>query len=599
MPAHRVRTGHIARRTLTILLLLSLLGAWSPRPVVYAEQTQIPPEEYAALEALYLATDGANWTNKWTIPTDDPCGLYGVTCVLGHIATIRLYNNGLVGSVPHELGQLHSLTDLTLGGNQLSGQVPDSLGDLLQLWSLSLIQNQLTGPFPASLCNITGLGYLQLSDNDLSGSIPACLGSMVNLRTLNLDHNQLSGPIPPELGNLSLLNRISLASNHLTGSIPGDLGRLALLQWLGLGNNELSGPIPFQLGSLTALVSLGLSGNNLSGSIPESLGSLSGLLYLHLDQNQLSGPIPPELGNPGRLILLRLTGNQLSGEIPWNLAKSQYLQVLDLDHNQLTGGIPAWTSAPSLGRLILSHNLLTLPIPPELGNLTALKELDVSHNRMPGPVPSTITNLVHLGESGYSGQWLVDFGYNALWTDDPAVTAFLDAKDPDWAETQGVAEPITVVEGGELTLDAPDGSSLTVTVPAGAVSEPVTLVAIPAEDPATTPGTLSFAGQAFTLQAYRDDLLVEGLAFDPPVKVSVTYTDNQIAGLDEASLALYVWEDPAWVDAATTCTPPSVYLREPELNRLSVDICHLSEYALFGAPTDPYPFKVYLPLVKR
>jgi hypothetical protein len=48
--SYRRSCMHIAlRRSISGSLLLALLGAWSPRPVVLAEQTQIPQEEYAAV----------------------------------------------------------------------------------------------------------------------------------------------------------------------------------------------------------------------------------------------------------------------------------------------------------------------------------------------------------------------------------------------------------------------------------------------------------------------------------------------------------------------------------------------------------------------
>jgi hypothetical protein len=195
---------------------------------------------------------------------------------------------------------------------------------------------------------------------------------------------------------------------------------------------------------------------------------------------------------------------------------------------------------------------------------------------------------------------LVDFGYNRLWTDDAAVLAFLEAKDPDWAATQDV-DTAAVTPSAGTTLDLVDasGAEILVQVPTGAVTATTTLVLAPLAEPADTPSGMLFAGQSFTLGAYRDSVLLEGFAFDTPVTITLTYTDDWIAGVDESTLALYVREGTGWVDVANTCEPPSTYRREPALNRLTVDICHLSEYALFGVQTDPYPFKVFLPLVKR
>ena len=110
-----------------------------------------------------------------------------------------------------------------------------------------------------------------------------------------------------------------------------------------------------------------------------------------------------------------------------------------------------------------------------------------------------------------------------------------------------------------------------------------------------------FAGRRFTLNTYRDGERLEGVQFAAPVTVTLAYTDAEVEGLDESTLVLYTWDGSSWVDAATSCSPASTYLREPEENRLSVGICHLSEFAVFGQP-ERVPqghFALALPLVKR
>ncbi len=58
---------------------------------------------------------------------------------------------------------------------------------------------------------------------------------------------------------------------------------------------------------------------------------------------------------------------------------------------------------------------------------------------------------------------------------------------------------------------------------------------------------------------------------------------------------LYYWDGAAWVDAATTCTPHSTYTRNLAANQISLPVCHLTQFALFGRPTPG----LYLPLVTR
>ena len=251
---------------------------------------------------------------------------------------------------------------------------------------------------------------LNLADNQLSGTIPAQLGNLTALQELNLRSNQLSGSIPPELGNLSQLRHLFLNGNQLSGSIPPQLGNLTALQELDLGSNQLSGSIPPELGNLSQLRMLYLYINQLSGNIPSQLGNPTGLWYLALNDNQLSGSIPAELGNLSELWTLELPNNQLTGHIPPELGNLNALGGLALENNRLSGSIP-----------------------PQLGNMTSLLNLNIRGNALEGEVPANIADLVNLQPSDRT-----DFGYNRLGASDPTVVAFLNEKDPDWAETQTV-----------------------------------------------------------------------------------------------------------------------------------------------------------------
>ena len=68
----------------------------------------------AALEALYDATDGPNWTDSTNSKTSVPLGeWYGVTTdSVGRVEALRLRNNGLAGPIPAELASLEDLNVL-------------------------------------------------------------------------------------------------------------------------------------------------------------------------------------------------------------------------------------------------------------------------------------------------------------------------------------------------------------------------------------------------------------------------------------------------------------------------------------------------------
>ncbi|MBN1656965.1 MAG: hypothetical protein JXA93_01120 [Anaerolineae bacterium] len=141
-----------------------------------------------------------------------------------------------------------------------------------------------------------------------------------------------------------------------------------------------------------------------------------------------------------------------------------------------------------------------------------------------------------------------------------------------YQDTQGL---VTQLDFSAQAVDQPTEVRLTPTLAAGAVG-------------------YTFAGHAFQLEAYLGGVLQPGFAFGAPVTVTIHYSDQDIRVVrDEGQLALW-WMGTAWQDAAGTCDPASTYDRNAAGNVLSVPICHLSLFGLFG-PTN----QVYLPLVLR
>ena len=205
---------------------------------VCARQTDIPRAECDALYALYHATHGELWfrADNWLTPT--PCTWAGVTCAgppPSRVVSLDVADNGLIGHLPPELGNLTSLTTLWLGDNSLIGGIPAELGNLVELRNL----------------------FLGVST--VSGTIPRELGNLQRLERLWLNETQLSGPIPPELGSLPALTELRLNEARLTGTIPAQLGGLDL-RILWLNENQLSGTIPETILNLSG-ASISLNGN--------------------------------------------------------------------------------------------------------------------------------------------------------------------------------------------------------------------------------------------------------------------------------------------------------------------------------------------------
>ena len=232
--------------------------------------------DWAALVALYEATDGDNWdtNDKWL--TDAPLGdWYGIeTDANGRVTKIEFDDNGLSGRLPPELGNLTNLLHLWFTNDHLiEGEIPRELGNLTNLEKIVFTSCDLIGRIPRELGSLTNLRWLAIIDNPLIiGDIPSELYSLTNLEHLNLIDNNLTGELSPELGNLTNLTELEICGNKLSGEIPPELGNLINLKELHLAGNNLSGEIPRELGNLANLEYLDLlGGNNLSGELPLSL----------------------------------------------------------------------------------------------------------------------------------------------------------------------------------------------------------------------------------------------------------------------------------------------------------------------------------------
>ena len=363
----------------------------------------------AALVALYNATGGPSWLYSENWLTDAPLGeWYGVKVDdQGRVQGLSI--SVLAGSLPPEIGDLSSLTELYVFGG-LSGLIPPEIGKLVNLESLLLDHGRLAGPIPSEIGDLTNLRRLRIKGGILDGPIPPEIGNLVNLTELHLWGSGLSGPIPPEIGNLGNLTELHLKSR--LGSIPPEIGDLASLMSLHLAG--VLGPIPSEVGNLSSLTELWLSGlsdplppeignlgnlqslslgGDFSGPIPSEISDLSNLQHLSI-RGRFASPIPPEIGDLASLMSLRLWGNGLPGPIPPEIGKLVNLQWLTLSGSDLSGSIPS--SIGNLGNLqsLSLGGDFSGPIPSEIGDLSNLEELSLS--RLPGPIPPEIGDLASL-----------------------------------------------------------------------------------------------------------------------------------------------------------------------------------------------------------
>ncbi|CAA7408633.1 unnamed protein product [Spirodela intermedia] len=189
---------------------------------------------------------------------------------------------------------------------------------------------------------------------------------------LNLYNQSLQGPFDPVLCRLPYLSNVSLSYNYINSTLPdAALSRCSALADLDLSMNCLVGPLPAALASLPRLRRLNLDSNNFSGPIPAAFNGFPVLESLSIVFNLLTGTIPAVLGEIGTLQELNLAYNTFSpGPIPPEIGNLSALRNLLLTDCKLIGSIP-----------------------PSLGNLRKLANLDLSMNNLEGPIPETLTEL--------------------------------------------------------------------------------------------------------------------------------------------------------------------------------------------------------------
>ena len=236
-----------------------------------------------ALVALYNATNGANWINKWNLSQAMDMW-YG----------IELNSNGCVSI-------LHLCEDCVCGpcdGNNLNGTLPNEIGDLSELTSFAIVNNPaLIGSIPTSISKLQKVTFFSLEANgNISGILPIDIGNMTELRDLRIGLNRIGGDIPVSFYDLKNLHSIWGGPNELTGSLSERIAELPLIN-LAFGPNNFTGIIPDVFDSMPQLQRLLLEGNNFVGIIPSTLGALTALTHLNFSDNDLSGCFPESLRN--------------------------------------------------------------------------------------------------------------------------------------------------------------------------------------------------------------------------------------------------------------------------------------------------------------
>ncbi|CAL5046380.1 unnamed protein product [Urochloa decumbens] len=270
----------------------------------------------------------------------------------------------------------------------------------------------------------------------------SCSNRTGHVVELDLHGGYLEGEISSSLKVLKYLQHLDLSDNYELlvgprGRIPDFLGSLHDLQYLNLSGLACSGPVPHQLGDLSSLLYLDLESDfwQLYSADLSWLRQLSSLKHLHMSNVNLSTIIGwvDTVSMISSLEVLTLDGCLL----PWDVntvhsaphSNLTRLRIIDLSFNYLEtfDAIRFISGATNLRYLSLDNNLISGPLPAELGNLSSLEVLQLSSNsHVKGMVPGTLMNLCNLK--------ILDLSWNNV---EGNITEFLDrSPNCSWSKLQ-------------------------------------------------------------------------------------------------------------------------------------------------------------------
>lgn len=389
------RTNHV--------ISLDLHGANS-----YCLEGKISPSLLGLKHLTYLDLSYNSLENLTVIPSF--IGLFR------SLKYLNLSNTYFQGEIPHQLGNLSSLTSLDL--SYCGGLYVGTLGwlshlTLLRDINLSWVNLSQATDWMQVVSNLPFLRNLQMYGCSLSPSIPSSVvytNASIDLHLLNFAVNKLDDRWMFQwlfnfTGLSSNLEHLDLSSNEFSGPIPSAIGRLESLSNLYLSNNRFEDPFPASMSDLKSLVKLDLSNNNFQGSRwnPYILGNLCSLQELNLRANNITGDLSTIIQTWSQscvhesLVSLDMGFNRLWGSMSDEIGTFSSLRELLLDSNQLSGAIsPLLGQLSKFESLLLDNNFLEGVLSSHhFSNLSRLSYLSLSNN------PKLVVNI--------SANWIPPF----------------------------------------------------------------------------------------------------------------------------------------------------------------------------------------------
>ncbi|XP_062079911.1 receptor-like protein EIX1 [Humulus lupulus] len=301
------------------------------------------------------------------------------------------------------INKLPSLLELHLSLCELRNIHPISHVNFSSLEVLDISENDFQSSLiPNWIFNLTGLVHLDLGRSYCQGSLPNCSKSLPSLKYVDLSQSNLNS-LPDWFFNLKNMVHLTLSDNAFDASIMCHFHNMTFLKDLDLSGNYFSSTTPSCVYSYHSLEYLSLRFNDLHGDISSAIENLTSLANLDLSHNALEGKIPVSMGNLCNLQIIWLNNNKLKGEISEVLESSfgcdpKRLTVLNLDENFFSGELreDIIEKFQNLRVLCLKGNMLSGPIPASIGKLSALGYLSIGGNQFNGSLPESIGSLSSL-----------------------------------------------------------------------------------------------------------------------------------------------------------------------------------------------------------
>ena len=290
----------------------------------------------------------------------------------GRLTYLNIFNVGLQGELPSEIGSLTELTHLGLHTNNLAGELPAEIGNLTQLKQLSLGHNNFNGTLPEEIFKLKNLNILNLGNNAFTGTLSDDFNKLVNLHTIILDSNQFEGTIPESFCKHSAqFLQVQVEGNAFCPFYPSCLASPEALGMqscndCGPGFQPLNGNCYWEedISALQSMIDFSDSINlNMDADSSGSITSLElGLqqwqnsrlteldCYWEADSCGLSGSLSEEIQNLTHLTKLDLSNNQFTGFIPDSIcALTENLAELNLTGNQFCECFPSCLTTMEIG----------------------------------------------------------------------------------------------------------------------------------------------------------------------------------------------------------------------------------------------------------